>query len=311
MVVDIAEPGLKLPSSAFLQLYDRRFADQLRRDNGVEGWTVELEHKYLQSVRSGAAEKFLYSLHNVPNFQEVTEDDWNDWQNEAFLDDELLKLCKAETATYNKLCEQQGKTVPKFLAAVDLNLAAGADLTASPNSLPGPPKLLDFQPFHVKGILLEYIDGFNLRQVPEYCPRSTWQDIVDQAVSIVRLMGDYNILNRDVRPENFIVSPLLGGQEVQQYRVFMIDFGLCRIRREDETDLQWGMAKCTKDEEGAVGLVMQMILKRDYGFELHYERSGRYDEWADTDESHPEGSVRIEVAPGTWMYEIPRKQPRK
>jgi len=57
--------------------------------------------------------------------------------------------------------------------------------------------------------------------------------------------------------------------------------------------------------------VMQMILKRVYGFELHYERSGRYDEWADTDESYREGSVSSEVAPGKWMYEIPKAQPRK
>lgn len=34
------------------------------------------------------------------------------------------------------------------------------------------------------------------------------------------------------------------------------------------TDLEWGRAKYFLDEEGAVELVMQMILRRDYGFEL-------------------------------------------
>lgn len=164
---------------------------------------------------------------------------------------------------------------------------------------------LDFHPLQVKGILLQYIDGFSLRHVPERCPRSTWQDTVKKAVDIVRLMGDYNILNRDVRPDNFILSHSSDRRDVLSYSVYMIDFDLCNIRGKDEIDLEWGRAKSTKDEEGAVGLIVQMIPKRDYGFELEYESSGRYDEWGDTDESLPEGTVRVEVAPGQWHAIIP------
>ena len=90
----------------------------------------------------------------------------------------------------------------------------------------------------------------------------------------------------------------------------MADSGLCRIRGADETDLEWGRAKYTKDEDGAVGLVMQMTLKRDYGFELRYEGCERYAQWADMDESLPEGTVRIEVAPGQWSSLIQAVQSR-
>lgn len=164
---------------------------------------------------------------------------------------------------------------------------------------------LDFQPFQVKGVLLQYIEGFTLREVPERCPRSTWQEIADQAVSITGLAGDYNVLNQDVRVDNYMVSPLPDGREGRPYHVFMIDLALSRVREKDETDPEWERAKCTQDEEGAVGMIMQMILKRDHGFELHYERSGRYDEWADTEEGLPNGMELIPVARSRWLLKMP------
>ncbi len=294
MVVDILDG--EHPPPAFLKLYDRRFADQLRRDNGIDEWTCEMEQAYIQSIWDGSVDGFLHNLHNIPYFQEDTEENWTDAQNEAYLADELLKFFKAEVAAYDALHEQQGKSVPKLLAAVYLDLTPKASSTTTADVTTKATNFLDFQPFQIKGILVQHIEGFNLRQVPEHCPRSTWQDIIDQAVSIARLLGDHNILNRDVRTENFIVSPSADGQEGQPYYVYMIDHS--RIRGKAETDLERGRAKYSKGEDDAVGLVMQMILKRDYGFELHYERSERYLEWADTDVSLPEGTVRRELRPG-------------
>lgn len=140
--------------------------------------------------------------------------------------------------------------------------------------------------------------------MPNHCPRSGWQGIVDQAVGIVRTMD--KILNRDVRPDNFIVFTSPDGPDGQKYHVFMIDFGLTQVRGENEWIEDWEKAKSTKDEDGAIGLVMQLILKRDYGFELEYERSEKWDEWADTDESLPEGMVRVETAPGRWAWIMPK-----
>ena len=60
----------------------------------------------------------------------------------------------------------------------------------------------------------------------------------------------------------------------------MIDFAQCRFREKNESDLQWGRAKWTQDEEGAVEAVMKSRLAKQ-GFKLNYEPSMRYLEWAE------------------------------
>jgi hypothetical protein len=267
IIVDILDEG-QSPKTAFLKLFDRRFADQLREDYGIGPWTKDTEEAYIRSIQSGAIRRFLHDLHNVEDFLEDTGEDWDNAQNEAFLADELLKLYKAETATYNALHNHQGHLVPRLLAAVDLNL--------TPSNVEEPSQREDLDLFHVKGILLEYVEGFSLSDIHDRCPRSAWQDIVGQAIAIVNVLGDQNILNQDVRPENFMVS----AKKDDKYQVYMIDFGQCRLRRKDESESEWGRAKFNQDEEGAVGLVMKKMLG-DHGFELHYEISERYVEWAE------------------------------
>ncbi len=53
---------------------------------------------------------------------------------------------------------------------------------------------------------------------------------------------------------------------------------------------------------------MQKILKRDHGFDLHFESSERYVEWADTDPRPPVGAVRVEVRPGHWASVVLNRQ---
>ncbi|KAH9974590.1 hypothetical protein BGW80DRAFT_1301467 [Lactifluus volemus] len=267
IIVDILDEG-QSPKTAFLKLYDRRFSDQLREDFGIGPWTTDIEEAYIRFVQSGAIHRFLHDLHNVENFLEDTGEDWDAAQNEAFLSYELLRLYKAETTTYNALHNHQGHLVPRLLAAVDLNL--------TPSNVEGPSQREDLDNFHVKGILLEYIEGFSLSEIHDHSPRSAWQNIVDQAVAIVNVLGDQNILNKDVRPENFMVS----AKKDEKYQVYMIDFGQCRLRGKDETESEWGREKCSHDEEGAVGLVMKKLLE-NHGFELHYKNSERYAEWAE------------------------------
>ena len=104
--------------------------------------------------------------------------------------------------------------MPQLLAAVDLDLApSSSDPEASDKE--------DFEPFRVKVILLHYIKEFSLWNMAGYSPRSSWQDMVDEAVAVVRVLSDYNILNRDMRPENFMVLTVADSE--QQYQVFMID----------------------------------------------------------------------------------------
>lgn len=44
----------------------------------------------------------------------------------------------------------------------------------------------------------------------------------------------------------------------------MVDFGHCHIHRNGETNLELDRANYSKDEEGAIGLTIHMILKRDF-----------------------------------------------
>ncbi|KAH6621032.1 hypothetical protein B0J18DRAFT_480504 [Chaetomium sp. MPI-SDFR-AT-0129] len=263
MIVDLLGEGSP-DNPVFLKLYDRRFSEQLRCDHGIDPWKRDAEKAYINAVRTGAARHFLHNLHTIPNFKEDTEETWDDGQNEAFLTSQVHELFDNETTVYDTLRDIQGKLVPRLVARVHLPLSfpdAGIEL------------------LHIKGILLQYIDGFSLSEVQDHAPRSEWQAIVDKAVNIVQAVGDHGVLNRDVRPDNFIVQRDSSGC----YRVFMIDFGLARLRGANETDRDWAKAKLNKDEEGAVGLVMKKRLARA-GFEVRFENSERYMEWAGGDD---------------------------
>jgi RIO-like serine/threonine protein kinase len=83
--------------------------------------------------------------------------------------------------------------IPKFLASVHLP-SCDTDI---------PQKFLKY--FDIRGILMEYIEGFSLSELKTKTPQSQWQVICDDAIHIVNLIGDHEILNNDVCPENFLV----------------------------------------------------------------------------------------------------------
>jgi hypothetical protein len=124
--------------------------------------------------------------------------------------------------------------------------------------------------FKVPGILLEYIDGFMLSNIGENAPRVSWQRICDEAIRVVNIVCDHNVLNKDVRLENMMVRQKKGSKK--GYEVFMIDFALSRLRGGDETNDEWRRAKWSQDEEGAIGYVMQSRL----GGGFRYKPSDRY-----------------------------------
>ncbi|CAG7556345.1 unnamed protein product [Fusarium equiseti] len=266
MVITIEGPSSRPETGdeTFLKMFDRRGAQQIRQDNGIDAWDGDIEQDFVRDLSSGKVGEFLEKLRTVPDFQDETEEDWDAAENEAFLTTELRKCFDAEVATYARLQESQGKVIPRLLDVVTLN----ADL---PNVKFSPQQQELYRP---KGVLLQYLQGFQLTTLAENAPQESWQNIVDQATRIVHILNDHEILNADVRPDNFIVVP-----NDDKYEVFMIDFGQCRFRREDESDEQWGRAKWIQDEEGAVGYVMRMMLRK-VGFELRYEPSDRYLAWA-------------------------------
>ncbi|KAL1841162.1 hypothetical protein VTK73DRAFT_3580 [Phialemonium thermophilum] len=271
---------------AFLKLFDRRFVHQLRRDVGLEPWSDQIEQALQEGVRTGRIAAFLRRLHGDAQFREATQDEWDAAESEAFLDAELAGLFANEVATYAALRRCQGQVVPRLLAQITLDMGASRPPNPSPpvedapilptsaSTRPPPPPLQT-----VRGLLLDYLPGFTLTSLTRHVPESAWQRTVDQALRLVHVLGDHDILNRDVRPDNFVVvPPQRGGRD--DYRVFMVDFGHCRRRRPDESDADWGKAKWRQNEEGAVGAVMQHFLRRTACFELVYEPSWRYLEWA-------------------------------
>jgi serine/threonine protein kinase len=135
-------------------------------------------------------------------------------------------MYNAETADYARLQDYQGHLTHRLLAAVTLHfMPAGSEGDSSETEF-----------FHVKGILLEYIEGFSLSKLATQARISSWQGIINEAVKIVHVLSDNNVLNADVRPDSFIVTP--HGND-DGYRVVMIDFGHSRLRREDESDFEW------------------------------------------------------------------------
>lgn len=68
-------------------------------------------------------------------------------------------------------------------------------------------------------------------------------------MAAVYKLGDHDVLNNDVRPENVLIRNV-------DYSVAMVDFAQSRLRREDESWQEWKEHKWTIDEEGAIGYVM-------------------------------------------------------
>ena len=272
-----AAPAAK---TGFLKLYDWRFATQLRRDCGAELWPDETESEYTKFLLSGNADDFFEQIDGWDDtYGRQPEDGWDVAQDEAFLASEMLRMYRAETAVYARLSDFQGKLVPSLLSRVVLD--------AAPEDFVGDQHREHFQS---KGILLQYVQGFSLDALDSLAPPASWQGIVDQAVHIVHVLGDNDILNTDVRPDNFIVSSRRDGMEPEGvgerggYQVFMLDFGQSRVRRENQSDFDWGRAKWRQDEEGAAGLVMQHRLRK-LGTAIIYEPSLRYVEFAECEEN--------------------------
>ncbi|KAJ8060922.1 hypothetical protein OCU04_010002 [Sclerotinia nivalis] len=230
--------------------------------------TVAKETAFGDCVKSGDASKFVDRLRNDEDFEEP-EEGWNMGENEAYLYDLCLDMYEAEVAVYQKLEQLQGKEIPRLLAQVRLQP------TTAFGTMPS--DAMEF--FEIKGVLIELIDGYTLSEMLTKAPREDWGDICHEAVRVVRLLDDYSILNKDVRPSNMMIT---GGSTRDNYRVVMLDFAQCVFRELEETDKQWGRKKWNQDEEGAIGLVMRHRLKQlDYDF--WFDHSNHFLEWAETE----------------------------
>jgi hypothetical protein len=82
---------------------------------------------------------------------------------------------------YESLRDLQEQMILKFLASVRLP-SRDTDI---------PQQFLQY--FDIRGILIEYIEGFSLSELETKVPQSQWQVICDNAIHIINLIGDYEI----------------------------------------------------------------------------------------------------------------------
>ena len=264
LTVEVLSPeigGIELPAQAILKLYDRRFSHQLRSDKRIEPRSEATEQAFVEFVSSGNAVAFVKRLREDDGFEEPDEG-WSPAENEAYLHSECSDLFSTEVHAYDMLRSLQGKQIAKLYSTVSIPLNSDAPKEA----------LLT-----INGLLLEYVPGPTLSDMVESAPREKWQSIVDRAVNIVRDYSLLGILNKDVRCSNFIVNEAVPDDD--QHRVVMLDFALSNFRESEQSEAEWGAAKWSQDEEGAVGAVMRTRLAK-VGFDLKYVPSNQWFEYA-------------------------------
>ena len=209
---------------AVLKLFNHRFATQFRSEEGAGPWTTATADAFKNFVESGEAAEFLPQCKHR-NYLDESQEDWPTAKIETFLYAKCLEMYRAEAAAYWRLSPLEGREVPEFLAQVSLQTPT------SPVQYKPPPTTHFFT---VMGILLEFIDGYKLSNVATHAAREDWDMICWEAVRVVRLVDDYEILNNDVRPGNVLVCHrLIPGSWTNMYRVVMLDFGLSKLRSEE------------------------------------------------------------------------------
>ncbi|OQE10987.1 hypothetical protein PENVUL_c003G08151 [Penicillium vulpinum] len=120
-----------------------------------------------------------------PEESENEEEEWDRTCEEV--DTYVAKqiLYEAEIRAYETMKDLQGIYVPRIFAHTKM---LG-------------PKYTQDQPFsryfEHPGILMEYIEGFPLHELPENAPRKAWHPIVDKAIEIVNNIMRHGVLNDD------------------------------------------------------------------------------------------------------------------
>lgn len=252
MLVSLDPPVLGLNDQMVLKLFDRRFVVEFREMWNIDSWAPDIEPEFQQFVMDGSGSEFIKRLNADDELVENEGGLWNTLQVEVWVHYRMLNFYNRETEVYHTLRHIQGRDISRIFASVNI---------------PGSPSS---QFTDVPGILVEYIDGFELYALEENSPTQIWQSVCEDAIRIVHLFGDRGILNQNVNVRHFIVQKGPEGT----FKLSMIDFAMCRFRREYKDEYDWREWKSHQDEEGAVGYVMQRMLKGGYV----YHRSAYFKE---------------------------------
>lgn len=139
-----------------MKIFDRRFATELREDLEEDPtWSTDLEAEYSRFVRSEHAPEFFDLCTKGLRESLFWETDelsqlWDKGREEAYLQCFCRQLYNIESYAYDQLQDIQGIHVPRLFAHVSLQTSD------KPN------EYLD-----CPGLLLEYIDGFQLGDLAE------------------------------------------------------------------------------------------------------------------------------------------------
>lgn len=195
-------------------------------------------------------------------------------------------MFKAEVATYEQLHVLQGKKIPTLYGIAEYDIViphACTDGSAVTEAAPG--------------LLLEYLPLLTLRQLvgtrtarKPPLPNGILTTLCEEAVRVVNRISDFDVLNKDVRMDNFLVwepfptsSPLGSSRHedpdlaIVEDAVVLIDLAQCRLRHEAGSEGERVEAKRSQDETGAVGFIVLAFICKFGGDDVWtYERSLRY-----------------------------------
>lgn len=240
----VMEVQIKSPDGgrrAILKLFDRRFGEHRE----MHPYSQQTEATWLDAVRSGLAKSLFDDLEHEndqrikarlgiegsddddDNQDEDEEDEEDDpGEDEAVIFHRMRQLFETEVRAYSQLEILQGQCIPRFFESV---------IVDSPDA---PPDLPAFY-FQVPGVLLDYIPGFMLAELPLRIPNNAllWERVIQSAVNTAKEVNKEGVVHQDCQPRNFLVTETAPGE----YQAYLIDFAQCAFRddykdTEDEDD---------------------------------------------------------------------------
>lgn len=272
IVPDLAS-RINLPHNAIVKLYNRRFMVSLREEYGLgTPWSLAKEREYQRYLQKGTRTADV-SLPSYPvDWEQQGEKERNHGEFEAWIQQEAITSFHAEKDTYARLHEMQGISLPRMYGTVDIKIQNPLD--------------------NLPGIIIEYISSMKFDHLIEtwknrepQLPNSLLVSLCYDAIRIVDRVSDFDVLNPDVRLDQFLLRPSFASitspsQEESSSResmVVLIDLGGCRFRRAGESDEEWREAKQMQDETGAVGYGVAGLIKHHICHDLFtYTRGQRW-----------------------------------
>lgn len=247
------------PEVYILKLYDRRFAEQVRRDEQAEPWDPQVERRYQSFLRTGEQksiwERWSNGYRDDVYYRDEQDEEWTPEVTELFLQFVCQHSYETEKHAYDLMQDPQGVHVPKL----------HYDVTVPPTeSLRIEDDASDIYT-RCPGTIFQYIEGFALTDIENHLPREYWQEVCDTAISIIHQIGDRGISNRDVKTRSFILRPVPCCAIPQ---VFMTDFGTCVFRDRLKDEHEFREFQADEDEEGAIGRVMERSLEGGYKYQM-------------------------------------------